>query len=141
MNANSRPISHHEALIYAMVTVSAADRTMTDRELRKIGDIVKTLPVFADFETDELVKVAEACSIILQRSDGLDAVLNLVAALPARLHDTAYALAIEVAAADLHVEQEELRFLQMLRDRLKLDPLTTAAIERAARARHRRNQT
>ena len=141
MNANSRPISHHEALIYAMVTVSAADRTMTDRELRKIGDIVKTLPVFADFEPDKLVKVAEACSIILQRSDGLDAVLSLIAALPARLHDTAYALAIEVAAADLHVEQEELRFLQMLRDRLKLDPLTTAAIERAARARYRRNQT
>ena len=45
--------------------------------------------------------------------------------------------AVEVAAADLHVEQEELRFLQMLRDRLGLDTLTVAAIERGARARYR----
>ena len=138
MNANSRPVSHHEALIYAMVTVSAADRTMTDREIRKMGDVVRTLPIFDDFETDDLVKVAEGCSIILQREDGLDTVLGLIGSLPARLHETAYAVAVEVAAADLHVEQEELRFLQMLRDHLELDPLTTAAIERAARARYRR---
>ena len=43
-----------------------------------------------------------------------------------------------MAAADLHVEQEELRFLQMLRDALDLDPLTIAAIERGARARYPR---
>jgi tellurite resistance protein len=138
MNASTRPVSHHEALIYAMVTVSAADRTMTDREIRKMGDVVRTLPIFDDFPSDDLIKVAEACSIILQRDDGLDTVLELVASLPGRLHETAYAVAVEVAAADLHVEQEELRFLQMLRDRLDLDPLTTAAIERAARARYRR---
>jgi tellurite resistance protein len=138
MNASTRPVSHHEALIYAMVTVSAVDRTMTDREIRKMGDVVRTLPIFDDFNRDDLVKVAEACSIILQRDDGLDTVLGLIASLPVRLHETAYAVAVEVAAADLHVEQEELRFLQMLRDRLNLDPLTTAAIERAARARYRR---
>lgn len=137
MNANSQPISPQEALIYAMVSVSAADRKMTDRELRKIGDVVKTLPAFADFNLDNLVKVAEACSIVLQRDDGLDAVLGLIAALPPRLHDTAYAVAVEVAAADLYVEQEELRFLRLLRDRLNLDPLVSAAIERAARARYR----
>ena len=42
-----------------------------------------------------------------------------------------------MAAADLHVEPEELRLLAMLRDRLGLDKLTTAAIERGARARFR----
>jgi hypothetical protein len=57
-------------------------------------------------------------------------------ALPAYLYETAYALAVEVAAVDLDVQQEELRFLQMLRDRLGLDKLTIAAIERGARARH-----
>ena len=57
--------------------------------------------------------------------------------LPPRLHETAYALAVEVAAVDLHVEQEELRFLQILRDALNLDPLAIAAIERGARARYR----
>ena len=58
-------------------------------------------------------------------------------ALPHNLYDTAYALAVEIAAADLHVEQEELRLLQLLRDRLGLDKLTCAAIERGAMARYR----
>ena len=138
MNKMTKPVSHHEALIYAMVTLSAADRTMTDHELMKIGDIVKTLPIFSDFAADNLVATAQACGGLLQDDDGLDTVLSIIAAsLPQRLHDTAYALAVEVAAADLHVEQEELRFLQMLRDTLDLDKLTVAAIERGAKARYR----
>ena len=138
MNQMAKPVSHHEALIYAMVTLSAADRTMTDHELMKIGDIVRTLPIFSDFDAEQLVTTAEACGTLLQDDDGLDTVLSIIAAsLPQRLHDTAYALAVEVAAADLHVEQEELRFLQMLRDRLDLDKLAVAAIERGAQARYR----
>src|SRR5690606_8178714 len=40
MNQMATPVTHHEALIYTMVTLSAADRSMTDKELLKIGDIV-----------------------------------------------------------------------------------------------------
>ena len=138
MTRTAKAISPQEALIYAMVTLSAADRTMTDRELKKIGDVVQTLPVFADFDREKLVPAAEACGTILQDDDGLDKVLDIIAAVvPAKLHETAYALAVALAAADLHVEQEELRFLQMLRDRLDLDRLAVAAIERSARARFR----
>ncbi len=132
------PVSHHEALIYAMVTLSAADRAMTDRELMKIGDVVRTLPIFADFDRDRLVEVAEACGNVLRGPDGLDSVLAIIkAALPQRLYETAYAVAVEVAAADLHVEQEELVFLQMMNDELELDALIVAAIERSARVRYR----
>ncbi len=132
------PISHHEALIFAMVTMSAADRTMTDAELSTIGEIVRTLPIFEDFDEERLVSVAEACGQILQEDDGLETVLELIrATLPKKLHETAYALAVDVAAADLHVEPEELRFLALLRDALGLEKLVVAAIERGARARHR----
>ena len=138
MNQIIRPVTHHEALIFVMVTCSAADRTMTDRELKKMGEIVTQMPIFADFDPERLVLVAEDCGRRLQRIDGLDDMLDLVAAaLPERLYETAYALAIEVAAADLHVEQEELRFLQMLRDHLNIDKLAVAAIERSARVRYR----
>jgi tellurite resistance protein len=131
-------ISHHDALIYVMVTISAADRTMTDSEILSIGQIVQTLPVFRDFDSDRLVQVAEDCGELLQEEDGLNAVLDLVAsALPHKLYETAYALAVEVAAADLHVEQEELRLLQMLRDTLDLTKLSVAAIEHGARVRYR----
>lgn len=137
MSNRSSPLTPHQALIYVMVTISAVDRQMTDEEMKRIGDIVGQSPIFADFDPDELVKTAEACGAILRQDNGLDTVLKLVAAvLPQRLHETAYALAVEVAAADLAVSQEEIRFLELLRDALDLDKLTTAAIERGARARH-----
>ncbi len=130
-------LSHHDALIHVMVTTSAADRSMSDLELAKIGDIIKTLPVFADFDESRLVTVARECSEILQENDGLDRIMNnAYDIIPAHLHETAYALAVDVAAADLRVEQEELRLLQILRNKLGVDRLTAAAIERGARARH-----
>jgi tellurite resistance protein len=129
----------HEALIHIMVTMSAADREMTDRELAKIGSIINTLPVFEGYDQSHVVKAAKHCSKILQADDGLDRILDeAYKLLPKKLHETAYALAVEVAAADLHVEQEELRLLQMMRDRFNLDRLACAAIERGARARHLR---
>ena len=134
----NQPISHHDALIYVMVTMSAVDRTMTDAELQRIGEIVRTTPVFRDYNEEKLIGASEICADILQEDDGLETVLELIrTCLPARLYETAYALGVEVAAADLHVEPEELRFLAMLRDRLNLEKLVTAAIERGARARFR----
>ena len=59
-------------------------------------------------------------------------------AVPERLRDTAYALAVEVAAVDLRLEQEELRLLEMIREGLQLDGLIASAIEASARARLRR---
>lgn len=130
-------INPHTALIYVMVTMSAVDSAMSDDETRKIGNIVTNLPVFRDFNADRLVGVAEECGAILQEDGGLDAVFGLVRdALPPHMHETAYALAVEVAAADLSVQQEELRLLQLLRDALGIEKLVAAAIERGARARH-----
>ncbi|WP_088343588.1 MULTISPECIES: tellurite resistance TerB family protein [Rhodomicrobium] len=132
----SKP-SIQEALIYAMVTMSAVDRIISDGELRKIGSIVAQLPIFASFDENQLVKTAEKCGDILSDEDGLDAILKLIAAsLPKKLHETAYALAVEVAAVDRAVSNEEIRFLELLRDSLELDKLVIAAIERGARARH-----
>ncbi|WP_321338614.1 tellurite resistance TerB family protein [Breoghania sp.] len=134
----TQTVSPQKALIYTMVTISAADSTMTDSELLKIGEIVQTLPVFREFDSDNLVQVAEECGALLEGDDGLDTVLEVIAGtLPQKLYQTAYALAVEVAAADLVVEQEELRFLALLRDRLDLDKLSVAAIEFSARVRNR----
>ena len=133
----SETINHHSALIFVMVTMSAVDRTMNDEELGRIGSIVRNLPVFSDFNEEELVAVSRQCMTVLSGESGLDTALALVKeSLPEKLYETAYALAVEVAAADLSVQQEELRFLQMLRDTFDLDKLAIAAIERGARARH-----
>jgi len=60
---------------------------------------------------------------------------NAISSLPKHLHETAYALAVEVAAADLHLEQTELRLLQVLRQKMNIDRLACAAIEHGAKAR------
>ncbi len=134
-----KTISPQDALVYIMVTTSAADTRMTDAELESIGNVVRRLPVFRGFDTARLPQLANACYELLADEDGLEKILDLAhAVLPEKLYDTAYALAVEVAAADLHVEQEELAFLQMLRDRWTLDELTVAAIERSARVRFRK---
>jgi tellurite resistance protein len=130
-------LNHHAALIYVMVTMSAVDRTMTDAELARIGQTVSHMPIFRDFDQDQLVKTAEACGEILSEDGGLEHVLLLIRSnLPPKLRETAYAVALEVAAADLDVKEEETRLLEMLRDALDLDNLTIAAIERGIRARN-----
>lgn len=134
-----QPISPQEALIYTMVAASAVDRTISDRELRKIGEFVRLLPVFADFDPERLVSVTQDCARLLQGPQSLQTILEVIAeAVPDRLRDTAYALAVEVASADIGIVREEARFLVLLRRRLGLDDLTAAAIDRAALARHRR---
>ncbi len=130
-------ITPHEALIYIMITMSAADRQISDRELDRIAQIVRQLPVFMGYDVDKLAKTAERCGEMLSDEEGLEELLETVSgALPKKLHETAYALAVEVAAADLKVPDEEIRLLELLRDALHLDTLVTAAIERSARARH-----
>ncbi|MBD8877843.1 MULTISPECIES: tellurite resistance TerB family protein [Stappiaceae] len=132
-------ISIQEALVYVMVIMSAADSSMTDSELSTMGEVAKTLPVFADYDPANVLPAAQRCGERLQAENGLAEVLDLIAdTLPVHLFDTGYALAVEVAAADLGVSKEELRILQLLRDRFNLDKLTTAAIERGAIARFKK---
>ncbi len=126
-----------EALIFAMVTISAVDREISDEELRRIGSIVAELPPFEGYNRDWLVDEAQACGRMLAKPNGFLTVLKLVkSSLPERLYETAYVLAAEVAASDREVRSEEIRCLELLADVLGLDKLTCAALERAARARH-----
>src|SRR5690606_25557712 len=132
-------VAAHDALIHLMIVAASSDSAMTQRELTGITALIDRLPVFEGFDKSRLSEVANECADKLNGIDGLDRVVDAaIAALPEKLQQTAYALAVQVAAAELHLEQEELRYLEMLRDKLVLDRLVTAAIEVAARARHRR---
>lgn len=131
-------LSIEEALIWVMATTSAADHAMNEAEMEKLARLVASLPIFAGFE-GSVARTVEICVAHLSDESGLDQILDLVAdALPERLYETAYALAVEVAAVDLSVRQEELVFLQMLEDRLLLSKLAVAAIEHSARVRYRK---
>ncbi len=131
-------LSPQDGLIYLMVVTAAADRALLNQELERMSALVKRLPIFEDYDLSRLPRVSEECADLLQKS-GVEGVLELVVStLPKRLQDTAYALAVEIAVVDIKLGQEELRWLEMVRDSLDIDRLTTAAIEVAARARLRR---
>ena len=129
-------LNHHRALIYTMVIVSAADNELPEAELRIIGDIVGDLPVFRDFDRAELPRVLNDCTELIGRENGLEEILTRIkGGLPAKLRETAYAIACDLVAADGEASQEELRILELIRHRLNLERLVAAAIERGARAR------
>ena len=132
-------ISHHDALIWVMVCVAAADGDMTTPELHTIGEIVKTLPAFRGYDVDKLPDSARACGAMLHAPNGLDEVVRMIGlGLPEHLRDTAYALACELAAVDAKIELFEMRLLQIIRNGLKLPRLQAVAIEHAVQARYRR---
>ena len=133
------PLSIQDALIHLMVVTASSDSGISGRESGLIGSLIERSPAFAGYEAERLTAVANECIDLINGPAGLDSVLDhAIEALPEKLQDTAYALAVEVAVVDLQLPQEELRLLEMIRDRLTIDRLTTAAIETAARARMRK---
>lgn len=130
-------LNPQEALIAAMVLMSAADGPMTDSEQALMTRLVRDLPAFGDFSPHNIATATETVLELLALPDGLERGAGLVRdALPMRLRETAYLLACEVAAADGEASQGELRFLQTLRIGLEMDRLIAGAIERAAKARY-----
>jgi len=126
----------HGALIYTMVIVTGAESRLPPDELNMIGDIVGHWPVFHGFEREKLGGHLDDCAELLARDDGLDATLAAIKqALPARLRETAYAIACDLVAVDGAATQEELQILELIRHQLDIDRLIAAAIERGARAR------
>ncbi|WP_169566065.1 tellurite resistance TerB family protein [Sneathiella limimaris] len=129
----------HTALISTMVMVSASDGDMTDSEFNTIGEIVKTLPIFKEYDREHLPDDAESSMELLRGEDNLASMVSKIrAVLPRKLYDTAYALACDVAVCDGQLSQEELRMLEILRHGLDVDRLTAAAIERGAAIRFTR---
>jgi uncharacterized tellurite resistance protein B-like protein len=128
-----------DALVATMILTAAADARLPEAETVTVRALMQALPALAGFPDGRLAEIDALVGAALAETDGLGALLDQIAgALPARLAETAYALACDVAAADLAVAIEEVRFLELLRDRLGLDRLVAAAIERGARARYAR---
>lgn len=137
MPSNKTAFTAQEALLAAMVIMGASGKRMSDAEIAQMVRLVRDLPAFAETTPEDIARVSEQCTTLLDRSDGLEDAFTLMRdALPMRLRETAYLLACEVAAADGDVMQEELQLLSNLRLGLDLEQLVAGAIERAARARY-----
>lgn len=138
MSNNVPSFSACDALVAVMVGVSASDQNPRTAELLAIERAVNHTPVFANYDIDRIRAVSQTVLSLFEEEDGLDALFGLVReALPERMFDTAYVLACDVAASDGRLGEIEAEMLAEIRDQLEIDRLHAAAIELAARARHR----
>jgi tellurite resistance protein len=136
--SENAPMSAQDALVAVMVACSASDQNMRTAELVAIQRMVNHMPIFAAYDADRIRRVSQTVFDLFEEEDGLDALFGLIReALPDRLYETAYALACDVAAADVRLGQSELRMLEELREELSIEHLQAAAIEYGVRARHR----
>ncbi len=130
-------LTPQEAIIYLMVMTSASDGQIKDEELRTIGRVVRSYPVFSEDDEQGLVETAEACGELMSSEGGLHKVLeSAAAALPKHLGETAYAAVVDVVTADENLDMTEIRVLELIRDTLGIHDDGAQAIEHAARARH-----
>lgn len=130
-------LTPQEAIVYLMVMSSASDGRLPEQELRTIGRVVRSFPLFSEPDEENLVNMAEACGRLMGSDDGLHKVLAAAAAaLPEHLAETAYAAVVDVVTADEGLVATEIRVLELVRDALRVSDDGAAAIERAARARH-----
>lgn len=130
-------ITVQEAVIYLMVLTSASDGAIKDEELRTIGRVVRSFPMFSDSDEQSLVSTAGACGELMASEGGLHKVLEAAAtALPGHLGETAYAAVVDVVTADENLDMTEIRVLELIRNALDIPDDGAAAIEHAARARH-----
>lgn len=138
MTQETMPFSPQDCLVALMLSVSMSDANMRTAELVTIQGLINNLPVFAEYDADRLSAVAGIIADMFEEEDGLDALFAVTREqLPEPLHETAYALAVEVGAADNFLGQPELRMLEEIRYELNIDRLVAAAIETSARARYR----
>ncbi len=130
-------LTPQEAIIYLMVMTSASDGAINDAELRTIGRVVRSFPVFSEADETELVKTAEACGALMASEGGLHKVLESASAsLPPHLCETAYSAVVDVVTADENLDVTEIRVLELIRNALSVPDDGAQAIERSARARH-----
>ncbi|MEO1405193.1 MAG: tellurite resistance TerB family protein [Pseudomonadota bacterium] len=133
----SDTLTPQDAIIYLMVTTAAADGEFDDAELRTIGRVVRSFPLFTDADESQLVRTAEDCGKLMSSEDGLQKVMAVAkSSIPSHLGETAYAAVIDVVTADEALDPAELRILEMVRDTLSISDEGASALERAARARH-----
>lgn len=130
-------LTPQEAIIYLMVMTSASDGSITETELRAIGRVVRSFPLFNQSDEANLVQTAEACGRLMSSDGGLHKVLEAAgAALPPHLAETAYAAVVDVVTADEKLDITEIRVLELIRNQLDVSDKGAEAIEHAARARH-----
>lgn len=114
-------LTAEEAVVFAMVMMSASDADMSLEELETVRDVLADTPALENFDQRDLPRVAGRCAMIITGREGRGEALRMVrAATPEDFRSVAYEAAMRVAAADGVVKPAERALLEALREALDL---------------------
>src|SRR3546814_17576599 len=106
-------VCNPEYLIDPSVRISCVALVLPDPSLFAMVECVKRRAVVREDDPELLPQTAGGCAGLLSSENGFQTALDLIrSTLSEDLRETAYALAVEVAAADGRPGQAELRILE-----------------------------
>lgn len=136
LSGGLKPNDPRRFLIEAMVGAMSADGHVDTREARVMEQRITTHPLFEGMALTAARTLIDLSTDAIRFAGGAVGRAPAIAkGLPARIHRlAAFGMAAEVAAADDQVVAGELQFLEALRIALRISPLESDRVMRAARA-------
>ncbi len=125
-----------DAIILCLLAAAAVDGTPQNSEILLIEAIASTTPALAQENSENYARMMEIGLALLGGPEGLESMFSLATRqLSPRERATCFAIVVEFVCRNGQVSPEEMRYLDLLADHFRLDRLTRAAIEQAARIR------
>jgi|GEM_PF-1011990 len=125
-----------DAIILCLLAAAAVDGTPHNSEIILIEAIASTTPALAQDSSEDYARMMEIGLALLAGPEGLESLFSLATRqLSPRERATCFALVVEFVVRNGQISPEEMRYLDLLADHFRLDRLSRAAIEHAARIR------
>ncbi|MDC0131738.1 hypothetical protein OAI46_06895 [Alphaproteobacteria bacterium] len=131
---SSLAFSPSDTALSCLTLAARIDGSMDDADALLIADMVATSQSLKSITAPQLAHVQDATMAILGSEDGFETLLEIIEASAAH-GEVLYTLSVEFIVRRERISPAEMRLLDILADRLRLAPLTRAAIDTATRIR------
>ena len=117
---SKKELSKQEAFVGILLAAAAADGHIADEEAQGLCTVTQRMKLFQNVNGDKFGQIINQLVKILKR-EGVDKLVERCAdALPAELHETAFANACDIVLADGVVEDEEKELIEKLQNELDI---------------------
>lgn len=124
------PFTPEEAFAGILLAVAASDGHLSDQEAATFCGVAGRMRLYSAMPDEVFSAMMDRLTGVIKR-DSVGALLGRsVAALPAELRDTAFAIAVDLVLADGEVEDEEQAVIEALQEALEIpDELARNIVE------------
>ena len=113
-----------------MTLSSAIDGEISNKEMQFIKDCINNLPIFKNFNNDDLEKTINMFFELLSGDNDPETIIELIdQALDKKNKYIAYALSVEIMMVEENFTNEKLRLLELLEKNFEINDLESASIK------------